>query len=687
MIKANFNSYNSYVTDNLYQWDINQVLSVYGLNLSVAPEVHFSNSTMDKAIVRQATLLNHIVSVNIPNSLLQEPLTIRAHVGIYEGETFKVVECVEIPIIARKRPADYQIQDTDEEIYSFKKLENHIANMVKLSTFEKDKSVINARIDNLIAHNNDTEGNSELLDIRVGADGVTYGSAGESIRNQFVDLINITALTNDGYERIKGTFAQGGLNADGTLTNQLYYASHTTPIEYDYDLKIRVKNGYSYTVFKQNVDGETYSGSSVTTDETIIPKGTKFLIRIQRDPVTYVASNVKEFAEQIYCESYIGNIGNIATKNNNAIEILKNGLETLNGLFNRGSLSAGEWALWIKNRVCTPEKMVYDRKINLIAKDGYMLAVHIFDDNGNFILDTSWRWKYSIEPNTPFKVVIKRTTEDSSEIADITEFATAVYMNTADREYILSDRCNPFKKNYICRGKTPFVGHMGLRIAGDDSILENTTESFKYGGRNGIWSMETDIRETSDGHFVCIHDATLDRTTTGAGNVSEKTLAEIRDCRIKDGNGDATEYLVPTFEEYLSICKMYGTVPLIEIKDITSYDKFFDIIRKYGFMDNAMLTGGLWRLDTIRKYTDDMLYIVLPTETDYSLVYDTIKNHYCVGVSLLYTNETLTEDIIEQMHKHNIFVQLWSINDVEIVKSWFEKGADAIVTDGLINLD
>lgn len=129
MIKVNFNTYASYVTESLHQWDLNQAMTVAGLNLDVVPEVHFSNSNTDRAIVRQATMVDHIVSVGVPNSLLQDPLRIYAHIGIYEGDTFKVVELVEIPVIPRKRPADYQIQDADEEIYSFKKLENEIANI------------------------------------------------------------------------------------------------------------------------------------------------------------------------------------------------------------------------------------------------------------------------------------------------------------------------------------------------------------------------------------------------------------------------------------------------------------------------------------------------------------------------------------------------------------------------------
>ncbi len=175
MIKANFIAYGNYVTDGLAQWEIDRVLEVRGLNLVNAPEVHFSNANMDRAIVRQSTMENHVVTVKIPNSLLQDPLRIYAHIGVYEGSTFKVVETVEIPVAPRKRPADYQIEDTDEEIYSFKRLENELANR---ATKEQ--------VANIIAHNNDTNGNTELIDMRYGADGVTYPSAGEAVREQVI---------------------------------------------------------------------------------------------------------------------------------------------------------------------------------------------------------------------------------------------------------------------------------------------------------------------------------------------------------------------------------------------------------------------------------------------------------------------------------------------------------------------
>lgn len=48
---------------------------------------------------------------------------------------------------------------------------------------------ISARVDNIIAHNNDTDGNSELIDIRTGFDGYTALAAGSSVRRQ-VNTVN-----------------------------------------------------------------------------------------------------------------------------------------------------------------------------------------------------------------------------------------------------------------------------------------------------------------------------------------------------------------------------------------------------------------------------------------------------------------------------------------------------------------
>lgn len=119
-----------YSVDPLYQWDVNQVLTIYGLSLSKIPEIHFTNSAMERAIVRQATMNDAgVITVNVPNSLLQKPYKITAYVCIYEGETFETLYKIEIPVKARKAPADYMFIDDAGEIYSFNELENMISNI------------------------------------------------------------------------------------------------------------------------------------------------------------------------------------------------------------------------------------------------------------------------------------------------------------------------------------------------------------------------------------------------------------------------------------------------------------------------------------------------------------------------------------------------------------------------------
>lgn len=175
-ITANFSSYRNYITDSLHQWDRNQILTIRGLNLPSTPEVHFHNKSMDRALVRQATMENQVIAVNVPNTLLQAPFRIYANIGIYEGSTFKVVETVEIPVIPCPRPQDYVFEDTDGEVYSFNRLENMIENRAT-----------KAQVANIVAG---VSTDSELVDVRYGADGVTYASAGEAVREQLMTLKN-----------------------------------------------------------------------------------------------------------------------------------------------------------------------------------------------------------------------------------------------------------------------------------------------------------------------------------------------------------------------------------------------------------------------------------------------------------------------------------------------------------------
>nr|DAO87662.1 MAG TPA: hypothetical protein [Caudoviricetes sp.] len=174
MIKANFNSYNAYVTDSLYQWDKDRILSINGLNLDVAPEIHFTNISMQRAVARQSVLSDGVVTVKIPNSFLQVALTIMAYIGIWEGDTFRTVEVVEIPVIPRVKPSDYTLTDDDEEVYSFNRLEALVSDLSSKNDDNTKKiDIVIGRID---THDSDIEklkqniSSLEQVDVQIKSD-------------------------------------------------------------------------------------------------------------------------------------------------------------------------------------------------------------------------------------------------------------------------------------------------------------------------------------------------------------------------------------------------------------------------------------------------------------------------------------------------------------------------------------
>lgn len=93
---------------------------------------------------------------------------------------------------------------------------------------------------------------------------------------------------------------------------------------------------------------------------------------------------------------------------------------------------------------------------------------------------------------------------------------------------------------------------------------QNTLPAFKLAADYGFWGAETDLRITSDGHWVIMHDATIDATTTGTGAVADLTLEQIRAFDANDGNPEFVGVKVPTVEEYLTTCKRHNLVPYMQ---------------------------------------------------------------------------------------------------------------------------
>lgn len=84
---------------------------------------------------------------------------------------------------------------------------------------------------------------------------------------------------------------------------------------------------------------------------------------------------------------------------------------------------------------------------------------------------------------------------------------------------------------------------------------ENSTTALEHAIFFGSDLIETDVRLTKDGKIIMMHDATVDRTTNGKGNIADLTLAEIKELRLRNNFGGLTDLKVPTLEEYIELAK------------------------------------------------------------------------------------------------------------------------------------
>jgi glycerophosphoryl diester phosphodiesterase len=72
---------------------------------------------------------------------------------------------------------------------------------------------------------------------------------------------------------------------------------------------------------------------------------------------------------------------------------------------------------------------------------------------------------------------------------------------------------------------SPFVvAHRGASA----HRAEHTFAAYALAIEQGADGLECDVRLTADGHLVCVHDATVDRTSSSTGVVNDLTLAELQ---------------------------------------------------------------------------------------------------------------------------------------------------------------
>ncbi|WP_200866630.1 glycerophosphodiester phosphodiesterase family protein [Martelella sp. AD-3] len=127
---------------------------------------------------------------------------------------------------------------------------------------------------------------------------------------------------------------------------------------------------------------------------------------------------------------------------------------------------------------------------------------------------------------------------------------------------------------------TEIVCHRGANHFAPENTLAAARLSFDQGARY----VEIDVHMSADGEIVVIHDATLDRTTTGAGPVSAHNLAELKS--LSAGAWFSPFYAaetIPTLGEMIALARSRDARLYIENKTVDA-KALVDFVRSEDFL-------------------------------------------------------------------------------------------------------
>lgn len=209
------------------------------------------------------------------------------------------------------------------------------------------------------------------------------------------------------------------------------------------------------------------------------------------------------------------------------------------------------------------------------------------------------------------------------------------------------------------------VGHRGARAY----EIENTIESFKRAIELGVNAIEFDVRKTKDKKLIVIHDDNLKRVFGKEIAINQATLKELK---------QITEDKIPTLAEALQFIDKKVEKILIELKEIGCEKNVLEVIKKEKLHNHVIIISFYEEaLSEVRR---------LDTKIETGLIYAKHKNPIASALKLdtqylvpLY-KLTHTKNI-QDAHKNNLKVIVWTINTKQEAKVYIDKGVDGIASD------
>lgn len=146
------------------------------------------------------------------------------------------------------------------------------------------------------------------------------------------------------------------------------------------------------------------------------------------------------------------------------------------------------------------------------------------------------------------------------------------------------------------------VAHRGLL----QDAPENTLAGFRACLDLRI-GFEVDVQRSRDGHLVCVHDSTVDRTTDGTGRVTDLTLKQLKS--LDAGSWFDASFRgerVPTMDEVFELVGRYRESRVLIAVDFKGDDPMIerDVVElavKHRVLDRLLMIGRTIQTPEVRR--------------------------------------------------------------------------------------
>lgn len=212
---------------------------------------------------------------------------------------------------------------------------------------------------------------------------------------------------------------------------------------------------------------------------------------------------------------------------------------------------------------------------------------------------------------------------------------------------------------------------------------ENTLAAFRRAVSLGAGFIETDLQLSRDARFVAMHDATVNRTTNGEGQVRDLSLAALR--RLDAGSWFSSEFAderVPTLDEILEFTKKNDVVFYLELKPVGFWGgehALIGALRDSGEIARTVVISFNAEIVEKLRQIEPTLMTGLLCDGQFDRP---IEKALEIGArQLAMKGNLVTPALVAEAHKKDLQVVCWTVNHPAHIRMLIEAGVDGIMSD------